>query len=77
MSETKTPKGYFLSARKGLIKLSSMNQYHLKRALIKRQRELLSEIYRPEDSSEEFLLKLRSISRDKILNSLKREIKKR
>jgi hypothetical protein len=77
MTEIKTPRGHYLSERKGLIKLSSMNPYHLKRALIKRQRDLLGDIYNPDESSEEFLLKLRSISRDRILNSLKREIKKR
>jgi hypothetical protein len=77
MTEIKTPRGHYLSERKGLIKLSSMNLYHLKRALIKRQKDILKDVYNPDDTSGEFLSKIRNVSKDKIVNALKREIKKR
>jgi len=74
---TKIPRGHYLSERKGLIKLSSMNEYHIRRAIIKRQRDLLEQVYNPEETPEQFFHKMRSVSRDRIINALKRELRKR
>jgi hypothetical protein len=77
MTITKIPRGHYLSERKGLLKLSAMNVFHIKRAIIKRQKDLLGKVYDPDESPEEFLVKMRSISRDRIINVLKRELRKR
>jgi hypothetical protein len=54
-----------------------MNEYHIRRAIIKRQRDLLEQVYNPEETPEQFLHKIRSVSRDRIINALKRELRKR
>jgi hypothetical protein len=77
--ELKTPsrRGYYFSESKGIVKISEMNQYHLRRALLKRGKEYLLEIYKKEDSISEFLKKFRGLEKDSIVSELYLELESR
>ena len=44
------PSGYYPSESKGLVKISEMNVFHLKRALLKRAKDYFAKVYDEDDS---------------------------
>jgi len=73
----KVPRGYYMSESKGLVKISSMNDYHLRRALLKRAKDYYSEVYKKDDSNREFLRKFVSMTEDSAVNDLYSELSRR
>lgn len=73
----KTPKGYYMSESKGLVKISDMNEYHIRRALIKRSKDYFAEIFSKEDSIKTFLKKYTSLTEDQTIVDLYNELQKR
>ena len=73
----KIPRGYYPSETKGMIKISTMNEYHLRRALLKRGKDYLAEIYDANDEANIFLKKFVNLSEDPIIQDLYMEILKR
>jgi len=73
----KIPRGYYPSETKGMTKISEMNEYHLRRALLKRGKDYLAEIYNPDDSIPAFLKKFTDLSEDQIVQDLFFELNKR
>lgn len=71
------PKGYYPSESKGLVKISSMTDYHLRRALLKRAKDYYAEVYESSDTNKVFLGKFLNLSEDPIVVSLFTELKKR
>jgi hypothetical protein len=71
------PRGYYPSESRGVIKISTMNDYHLRRALLKRSRDYFTGIYEKEDSNREFLKKYKAFSEDQIANDLCDELSSR
>lgn len=65
------------NSSKGVLKLSEMNEHHIRRAIVKRKVDLLLNCYTAEETNLEFLQKVALISRDRVINSLKRELRKR
>jgi len=73
----KVPRGFYPSESKGLTKISSMNEHWLRRALLKRSKDYLGEIFNPEDSIETFLKKFMLLSEDPIVVDLFSELNER
>lgn len=73
----KVPKGYYMSESKGLVKISDMNEYHIRRALIKRSKDYFAEIFNKEDSIKTFLGKYTSLTEDQTIVDLYNELQKR
>jgi hypothetical protein len=73
----KAPKGYYMSESKGLVKISDMNEYHIRRALIKRSKDYFAEIFNKEDSIAKFLTKYTSLTEDQCIVDLYNELRKR
>lgn len=70
-------KGYYPSESKGLVKISSMNDYHIRRALLKRSKDYFTEIFDKEDSNSSFLKKFTGLADDQIVSDLFLELSKR
>lgn len=73
----KTPRGYYPSESKGLTKISDMNEYHLRRALLKRGKDYLAEIYDAAEPIPTFLKKFTELADDQIIEDLYLELNKR
>ena len=71
------PKGFYPSESKGLTKISDMNPHWLRRALLRRAKDYLAEIYVASDTREVFLQKFINLSEDQIVFDLFNEINKR
>lgn len=74
---TSVPRGYYPSETKGLVKISEMNDYHIRRALLKRAKEYFGEIYHADDSNAQFLAKFMNLAEDAIVFDLFKEISSR
>lgn len=70
-------KGYYPSESKGLVKISEMNDYHIRRALLKRSKDYFTEIFDKNDSNVEFLKKFVSLTEDSIVEDLFIELSSR
>lgn len=70
-------KGYYPSESKGLVKISSMNDYHIRRALLKRSKDYFTEIFDKDDSNTAFLKKFTGLADDQIVADLYVELSKR
>lgn len=77
LTKVTVPKGYYPSESKGLIKVSDMGEWHLRRALLKRAKEYYAEMFDPKDTLEQFLNKFTLLSEDQIITDLFTEIKKK
>ena len=73
----KVPTGYYLSESKGPVKISEMNDYHLRRALLKRSKEYFTEVYDKGDDNKSFLAKFTAMTDDNIIVDLYNELAKR
>lgn len=73
----KVPRGYYPSESKGLKKISEMNESHLKRALLKRAKDYLSEVYEAGESNKKFLEKFLKLASDPIIEDIFSELQKR
>ena len=76
------PNGYYVSESSGLIKISEMNEYHLRRSLLKRAKTYYSEIFNAEifnaeDSIPTLLDKFTNIGNDPVVVELFTELNKR
>ena len=72
-----TPRGYYMSETKGLIKISDMNDYHIRRALLKRSREYFAEVYDKDDTNKMFLKKFTDLVNDTVIIDLYNELARR
>ena len=70
-------RGFYPSESKGLVKISDMNDYHIRRALLKRAKDYFADVFDKEDSNEKFLKKFISLSEDEIIVDLYTELAKR
>ena len=64
------PRGYYPSETKGVVKISEMNEYHQRRALLKRSTDYLKTIFEAEDSIPTFLKKFTDLPGDPIVQDL-------
>lgn len=71
------PSGYYPSASKGLVKISDMNDYHIRRALLKRSKDYFAEVYNREDTNEVFLKKFVNLTSDQVIIDFVNELSKR
>jgi MarR-like DNA-binding transcriptional regulator SgrR of sgrS sRNA len=67
-------KGYYPSESKGLVKISSMNDYHIRRALLKRSKDYFTEIFDKDDTNTVFLKKFAKMTEDQIVVDLYTEL---
>lgn len=72
-----TPRNYYMSETRGLVKITDMSDYHIRRALLKRAKEYLSAVYDANDANEKFLFKFRMLVEDHIVVDLYTELAKR
>jgi len=70
-------KGYYNSTSRGVIKIESMSDVHLRRALLKRARIYYTEIFDPKDSNREFQKKFVTLANDRLIYELYSELSKR
>jgi hypothetical protein len=70
-------KGYYPSASKGMVKISEMNDYHLRRALIKTAKDYFTGMYKAEDSNKTFLEKFIGLAENELVQDLFNELKRR
>jgi hypothetical protein len=71
------PRGYYPSESKGMVPISSMNDYHIRRALVKRCKDYMSDIYKAEDTNKTFLKKFSYWADDTIIVDLYNELSRR
>ena len=71
------PKGYYPSESRGVVKISEMNDYHIRRALLKRSKDYFAGIFDREDDNKKFLQKYTNLLEDQIVNDLANELAKR
>ena len=71
------PRGYYPSETKGLVKISEMNDYHIRRALLNRAKYYFTGIYDSEDTNKQFLEKFTALVDDGIVYDLYSELIKR
>jgi hypothetical protein len=72
-----TPRGYYPSESKGMVPITSMNDYHIRRALIKRCKDYMADIYKAEDTNRVFLKKFSGMNDDTVIVDLYNELTKR
>ena len=72
-----TRAGYYNSASKGLIKISSMNDHHIRRAILKRASQYMRETYVATDSNADFMKKFAGMSSDAVISQLTKELASR
>ena len=72
-----TPRGYYASESKGLVKISDMNDFHIRRALVKRSKDYFTDVFDKNDTNREFLKKYTSLTDDMTVVDLYNEISKR
>jgi hypothetical protein len=70
----KVPRGYYPSESRGVIKISEMSEFHLRRALLKRAKDYYTEIFDPKDSVKIFLDKFTALPLDAIIFDLFTEL---
>ena len=70
-------RGYFPSESKGVIKISDMNDYHIRRALLKTAKEYFDSMYDSKDTNKEFLSKFLNLAEDTMITDLFTELNKR
>lgn len=71
------PRGYYPSKSKGMMKISEMNDWHIRRALVKRSTDYLNGIYDNKNTNSEFLSKFAKLIDDQVVSDLFTELKKR
>ena len=71
------PAGYYLSATKGMTKLSDMSDYHIRRAIVKHSKEYLETIYDSADTNTKFLKNFLGLSENEVIKSLFAELANR
>jgi hypothetical protein len=64
------PKGYYPSESSGLIKISEMNDYHVRRALLKVTKEFFSKVVVSGDSNDQFLTRYLGAENDPLIYEL-------
>ena len=70
-------RGFYPSESKGLIKISEMNEYHIRRALLKISKDYFTEIFDKEDTNTQFLSKFTKLTEDPIIVDLYTELHSR
>jgi hypothetical protein len=70
-------RGFYPSESKGLIKISEMNEYHIRRSLLKRSKDYFTEIFVKEDTNTQFLSKFTKLTEDSIIVDLYNELASR
>lgn len=71
------PRGYYPSESKGLVKISDMNDFHIKRALLKRSKDYFTEIFDKDDTNRQFITKYSQLLDDPTIADLCTELTKR
>ena len=71
------PRGFYPSESKGMVKISEMNDYHIRRALLKRSKDYYTEIYDKDDTNTTFLNKFTNLTNDNIIVDLFSELASR
>lgn len=74
---SRIPKGYYMSESKGLVKITSMNDHHIRRALLKRTKDYFAGLYAKDDSNTSFLTKFTKLTDDSVVVELYNELSKR
>ena len=79
LSGVKAPvaRGYYMSESKGLVKISEMNDYHIRRALLKISKEYYAGMYDKNDTNSDFLNKYVSLTNDQTVQDLYTELASR
>ena len=74
------PRGYYPSESKGMVKIKDMNEYHIRRALLKRAKEFYSGEFFDRTktlTNSEFLASFTSMAEDAIIEDLFTELESR
>lgn len=71
------PRGYYLSESKGLSPISSLNTFHLRKAMLKVATDYLKTVDDQKDPNEMFLGKFTSLSSHPVIVDMYRELKNR
>ena len=71
------PVGFYPSASKGMVKISEMIDYHLRRALLKEAKEYYAAMYSPDDTNQTFLKKFTGMAENALIIELFTELSKR
>jgi hypothetical protein len=71
------PRGYYPSVSRGLVKISEMNDYHIRRALLKRSKDYFTEIFDSTDTNGIFLKKFTGLTEDSLIVDLYTELANR
>lgn len=71
------PRGFYRSESKGLVRISEMNEYHLRQALVKRTKDYVSEIFNAKEPVKSFLAKYTGLTEDQVVSDMFMELQKR
>ena len=74
---TSAPRGFYPSESKGVIEISKMNDYHIRRALLKRSKDYFAGMWSKDDTNKVFLQKFTTLVEDPIIVDLFKELSTR
>lgn len=74
---SKLPRGYYNSESKGLIKISEMNDHHIRRAIAKCAKEYFSDVYVKTDTNAQFLKRFTDLATDPLIQDFYNELARR
>jgi len=70
------PRGYYPSETQGAVKISDMNEYHQRRALLKTAKDYITEVFDKDDSVQVFLNKFTALPGNPVIQDLYNELNK-
>jgi hypothetical protein len=74
-SESSVPAGYYLSSKDGLVELKTMNNFHVRNAIVKHTKEYVAVLGKKRDlTDDQFLTQLEKLSEDATIASLFTEL---
>jgi hypothetical protein len=71
------PRGYYLSSSKGLVRIDSMSDFHIRRALVKRAKTYMDSIFDTADDNATFMKKFINLTDDTAIIDLFNELSER
>ena len=72
-----TPRGYYNSATDGLVKISDMHSFHIRRALLKLTTDYMKKVFSGKDTNSEFLKKYGGLVENQTIQDMLNELVKR
>lgn len=68
------PRGYYTSSTDGIVKISNMHSFHIRRALLKATNDYMKKVFDAEDTNTKFIEKYAGIINDTLIQDFLNEL---